>query len=180
MMTSTSDTPPARAACITCSKIACGSTRIGAPYLDLAEARRACAVSGAHYLFGLSLAAVGHAPQRPVLAPGDGGARVPEFGGDTAVTRVLQHADAFAAANLPTDFAAELEVVPLVVNRPAPVGLHVDAVGIENLFEGLLAGLEADVGHADERNPCPAIGAHAAVGVRVAHDGRGLARGPVP
>ena len=59
---------------------------------------------------------------------GDGGAGVPEFRGDAAVAGILQHADALAVADLPADFAAELEVVALVVDGPAPVGLHVDGV----------------------------------------------------
>ena len=44
------------------------SSGIRAPDFDLAEARGAGAVAGAHHLLGLALAAVGHAPQRPMLA----------------------------------------------------------------------------------------------------------------
>src|SRR5271157_1724007 len=177
-MVSTSVTPSARAASHTASNTV--SSAIRAPDPDLAEPRGAGAVARAHHLLGLALAAIRDAPQRPVLRPGNGRTGVPEFRGDAAVAGVLQHADALAAANLPADLAAELEVVPLVVDRPAPVGLHVDAVAhAENLFERLPAGQQAHVGHADERQPRPAIGAHAAVRARLANGARGLARGHV-
>src|SRR5215813_12867918 len=126
MMASISVTPCARAAVTTSSNSA--SFRICASDFDLAEARGAGAVAGAHYLLRLALAAVGNAPEGPMLFPGDGVAGVPEFRGDTAVAGVLQHADTAAVADLPRDFAAELEVVSLVIDRPAPVGLHVDAM----------------------------------------------------
>src|SRR5580658_4276550 len=102
------------------------SAGISGPDLDVVESGWARSVAGADHLFRLSLAAVGHAPQRPMISSGDGRAGVPELGGDTAVGRILQHAHALAVAKLPRDFAAELEVVALVVDGPAPVGLHVD------------------------------------------------------
>src|SRR5882672_7508807 len=171
-MASISVTPSARAASTICSN------SIRAPDLDLAEARRAGSVAGAHHLFGLALAAVGNSPQSPVLATGDGVARIPEFGRDAAVAGVLEHADALAVTDLPADFATELEVVTLVVDGPAFVGLHVDAVRrVEDLVERLVAREQADVGHADEREAAPAIGAHAAVGAHFVDCGGGFARG---
>ena len=96
-------------------------------------------------------------PQRVQCSgPADGRAGVPELGGDAAVAGVLEHADALAVAHLPGDLAAELEVVALVVDGPAPVGLHVDGVvATEDLIERLVAGQQADVGHADQRKPRP-------------------------
>src|SRR3974390_1085271 len=156
------------------------SACIRAPDPDASESRRAGAVAGPHHLFGLPLAAVGNAPQHPVIAVRDGVAGVPEFGADAAVARVLQHADALAVADLPTDLAAELEVVPLVVAGPALVGLHVNGVAdVEHFVERLVSGHQADVGHADERNVRPAIGAHGAVRSRLANLGRGFAGGHV-
>src|SRR5215471_17141155 len=108
-MASMSATPCARAASRTCWKISCISrisSAICAPDFDLAETRRASAVAGTHYLFGLALAAVGHAPESPMLAPGDGDARIPELRGNAAIAGILQHADALAIADLPADFAA--------------------------------------------------------------------------
>src|SRR5271157_1889117 len=94
-------------------------TAISAPDLDLAEARRAGPVTRAHHLLRLSFAAVGHAPKRPVLPPGNRLAGIPELGRDAAVARVLQHADALAVPDLPRDLAAELKVIALVVDGPA-------------------------------------------------------------
>src|SRR5271157_2993524 len=97
-------------------------------HLHFAKACRGCAVAGSHGLHGLALAAVRHAPQRPVLGAADGVAGIPEFCGNAAVARVLQHARLLAGANLPANFGPELEVIAPVVDRPATVGLHVDAV----------------------------------------------------
>src|SRR5579872_7183752 len=127
-MISTSPTPCALAARTTCSPMACASTGISAPDFDPAEARRARPVARAHHLLGLALAAIGDAPQGPMLGPGDGRAGVPALRGNAAVAGILQHADTLAAAHLPADLAAELEVVALVVDRPASVGLHVNGM----------------------------------------------------
>src|ERR1019366_661735 len=154
---------------------------IRAPDLDAAEARWTGAVARAHDLLRLPLAAVGRAPQHPVLGSGDGRAGIPELRGDAAVAGILQHVDALAVADLPADLAAELEVVALVVDRPAPVGLHVDGVidAAEHLVKRLLARPQAHVRHADERHARPAVGAHGAVGARLADGRRGLARSHV-
>src|SRR5215472_11131899 len=159
-MASISLTPCVRAASTTCWN---RSSAISAPDFDLAEPCRRRAVSGAHHLLRLALAAVGHAPQGPVAAVRDGHARVPELGGDAAVAGVLQHAHAPAVVDLPRDFTPELEVVTLVVDRPALIGLHIDAARVEHLVERLLARFQADVGHADQRQPSPSVGAHAAI-----------------
>src|ERR1044071_5936154 len=110
------------------------STCIRAPDFDFAEPRRAGAVSRAHHLLGLSFAAIGHTPKRPVLGSGDGRAGVPKLCRDATVAGVFQHAYAPPVADFPTDLAAELKVVALVVDGPAPVGLHVNAV-IKNLLQ---------------------------------------------
>src|SRR5207247_635809 len=186
-MASTSCTPSERAAFSTCAKISwqawrvSGGSLIGAADLDGAEPRGTGTVTRAHHLFGLSLAAVGRAPESPMLRPGDSGAGVPELRADAAVAGILEHADALAFADLPGDLAAELEIVALVVDRPALVGLHVDGVfaAAENFVQRLRAGLEADVGHADEGNARPAVGAHGSVGADLAYRRRGLARGHV-
>src|ERR1022692_2751059 len=179
-MASTSVTPCARAASTTWPKMASALSAIGAPDFDFAETRGAGAVAGAHHLLGLAFATIGDAPQRPVFASRDGRAGVPELRRDAAVAGVLQHADALAVAHLPGDFAAELEMVALVVDGPTAIGLHVDGVvGAHHFVERLLTGEQAHVGHADERQPRPAVGAHAAVGTRLAHRGGGLARSHV-
>src|SRR5438046_475037 len=147
MMASISVTPSERAASTIRPKSSSSLSGISAPDFDLSEARRAGAVPGPHHLFRLPLAAIRNAPQVPVRAPGDGIASVPELRRNAAIARVLEHADAFAVADLPARLAAELEVVALVVNGPAPVGFHVDAViHIEHFLQRLLARQEAHIG----------------------------------
>src|SRR6266536_3332187 len=87
-------TPRARAASNTWSKMAGASTRIRAPDFDFAEPRGAGAVARAHHLLGLAFATIGHPPEGPVLATGDGLAGIPKLGRDAAVAGIFQHADA--------------------------------------------------------------------------------------
>src|SRR6058998_1316196 len=84
-MASTSPIPSERAAWTTSPKISSQRSRVSsaslirAADLDSAETRGAGSVAGAHHLLGLSFAAVGRAPQRPVLRAGDGGAGIPKL-----------------------------------------------------------------------------------------------------
>src|SRR5579862_609046 len=184
MVASASATPRARAAVTTRSKMAwqrAASIGIRASDLDAAETRGAGPVARAHHLLRLPLAAVGRTPQCPMLGTGDGCARIPEFRGDPAVAGILEHADALAAADLPADLAAELEVVALVVDRPAAVSFHVDPMvgAAEDFVERLPAGSQAHIGHADQRQARPAVGAHSAVRARRTYRRGGFARGHV-
>src|SRR5580658_10073545 len=121
---STSETPNDLAACWiepkNCWHWLCDSisTGIRGSHFNVAEARGAGAVAGADHLLGLPLAAIGNAPQHPMLAIRDGGAGIPKLGGDAAVGGVLQHPNPFAVFDFPADFATELEVVALVVDGP--------------------------------------------------------------
>src|SRR3972149_5924497 len=101
---------------------------IGDSYGDVAEARRGGAVSGAHGLRRLAFAAIGRAPQRPVILVADGVARIPELGGDAAVAGILQHPHLLAILDLPAQLASELKMIPAVVDGPASVGLHENSV----------------------------------------------------
>ena len=116
-------------------------------------------MSGADDLLGLAFAAVGCAPERPLVAGTDGVHRVPEFCRDAGVRRVLQHAGTLAVLDLPTDLAAELKVVALVIDRPTFVRLHVNSVaGIGDELverERLFARKNADVGHTNHRQSIP-------------------------
>src|SRR3989338_3037619 len=167
----------------TTSKIsrARASLSIGDSDKHVAEARLGGPVAGPHGLHGLALAAVGRAPERPVAAVADGVARVPELGGDAAVRGVLDHAGFLAALDLPGDLGAELEVVAAVVDAPAAVGLEIDAVVGVGQQVGELPGSrqQADVGHADERDAVPALGAHGAARAGEAEGRGGLARAQV-
>jgi len=87
-------------------------------------------VASAHRLLWLALAAVGRAPQRPLVAGADGIHGVPEICGDPGIGRILQKTRALAALDLPAGFATELKIVALVVDLPRAVGFHVDtAIG---------------------------------------------------
>ena len=89
-------------------------------------------MSGPHHLLRLALAAVRRSPQRPFIAGANRVHRIPELGGDSGVGWILQHARPLAVLDLPSNLAAELEVVALVVDRPGAVGLHEDAmIGVE-------------------------------------------------
>src|SRR5581483_9254345 len=158
------------------------SVCISAPDLDAAEAAGTGAVACADHLLRLSLAAVRRPPESPMLMSGDGRARVPEFGADAAVAGVLQHATAFAVADLPTDLTAELKVVTLVVDGPALIRFHVDGVvrAAKHFVKGLLARQKTHVGHPDQRNPTPSIGPHRPVRAGLPDQSSGLAGGHVP
>src|SRR6185369_216421 len=104
----------------------------------------ACSMPRTHRLLRLTFATIWSAPERPVFARTDRVHRIPELSRDSRVAWVLQHRPEFSAFDLVAEFAAELEVVALVIDRPRFVGLHINAVvGLRNqLFkaERLLAG----------------------------------------
>src|SRR5262249_36905808 len=118
----------------------------------VAEARRGGAVPGPHRLPGLALAAGRNPPQDPVGGIADGVASVPELDRDALIRRVPQHPSPLAVPDLPADLGAELEVVPVLVDAPAAVHLHEDAVvGVgDQVVELPGAGHERHVHHADE------------------------------
>ena len=98
-----------------------------------------------------------------------------------AVERVLHDARALAALDLPRQLAAELEVQAQVVDRPALVVAHEDAVvgvGDELLERRRPAriGLERHVDHADDRHAIPRLGAQAAARAGQPEPRRRLAR----
>src|SRR5260370_42658592 len=85
---------------------------------DVAKARGGGAVSGAHGLHGLPFPAVGRPPQSPMLTVADGVARIPEFGGNATVARILEHARFLAALDPPADFGGKLKLISPVVDGP--------------------------------------------------------------
>lgn len=91
---------------------------ISCPDLDIAEARWAGSVARTHHLLRLAFAAVRSAPERPLVTRANRIHRIPEFSCDAGVRRIFQHSAALTIFDLPPDFATELEVVPLVINRP--------------------------------------------------------------
>src|SRR5437762_8600241 len=91
---------------------------IRAAHLHIAESCGRRAMAGAHHLLRLAFAAIGRTPQGPSIARGDGVHGVPEIGGDPGVRRILEHAAESAVFDFPSDLAAELKVIALVVNGP--------------------------------------------------------------
>src|SRR5271166_3432766 len=89
-----------------------------APHLNSPKPRRCRTVPGAHHLLWLALTAIRSPPQCPLLARANRIQRIPEFRGDARIRRILHHARALAILDLPSDLAAKLKVVALVVNRP--------------------------------------------------------------
>src|SRR5579863_8077705 len=128
-----------------------GLFREGDADFYVAETGGRCAVTGAHYLLRLSLAAIRRAPQRPVISRADGIAAVPEFRGNSAVAGILDHAALLAAFDFPTDFGRKLEVIALVVDRPGAVCFHqYRVVGVgDQVVVFPCAGIDADIGHPD-------------------------------
>ncbi len=105
----------------------------------------------------------------------DGIAVPPELGGNAGVGGVLEHAAHLAILDLVGDLGAELEVEPLVVDAPAPVQFHIDAVvGVgDQVVELPAARLQVDVGHAHDGDAVPAVGTHGPTrgfGRGIAHD----------
>src|SRR5712691_460306 len=137
-------------------------------------------MASSHDLLRLAFAAIRGAPERPLIVGTDRIERIPELCRDSGIRRILHHADTLAMLDLPTDLAAELKIVAPVVNRPGAVGLHENAVigGSDQLLEGerLLAGQQADVGHANHGQAVPAFGAQRSAGTIFADGMRGLAR----
>src|SRR5579863_49066 len=121
-------------------------------------------MAGSHGLHRLTFAAVRRAPERPIIARADGVATIPEFSGDAAVARILDHAALFAAFDLPAYFGGKLKMVAAVVDGPRAVRFHQDGVvGIgDQVVVFPRAGIDADVGHANHGQAVPAFAPHRA------------------
>src|SRR5260370_42272767 len=131
--------------------------------LYVPEARRRSPVSRAHHLLRLTFATVGRAPQSPLVTRTDSVERVPKFRRNPRVRWILQHADTLAVLDLPTHLADELKIVASIINRPRAVGLHQNPMVSRShqllKSEWLFSGQQADVRHADHRQPVPSLGA---------------------
>src|SRR6266550_6383460 len=112
--------------------------------LHVAEAGGRGAVRDVRVLSRLALAAVRETAEHPLVRSGNGVERGPEDGRLARVGRVAQHPAELAVLDLPGDLRPELEVEPLVVDRPALVRLEVDALvdAGDQLLERAFARLE--------------------------------------
>src|SRR5438046_2331640 len=94
-------------------------------------------------------------------------ARAPEFVSDSGVRRVLEQPPLLAALDLVGDLGRELEVQAAIVDRPAPVGCQIQPViGVLDDLGQAHPGSrqQVDVGHPDQRDAIPSVGAHRADG----------------
>src|SRR5712692_999115 len=153
---------------------------VSRPYLDVPKSCRRRSMPRSHDLLRLSLAAVRRSPQHPLVSRADRVHRIPKLCREPGIRWILQHASALAVLDPPSHFAAEPEVVTLIVNGPRFVGLHVDAiVGRRDELlapQRLLPRQNADIGHADDRQPVPAFRAQSSAGAIRADGMRRLAR----
>ena len=81
-----------------------------------------------HDLARLALAAVGQAPQPPLVGPADGVEAAPEARRDPGVGAVAVEGPELAAADLTAQLGGELELQAAIVDRPRAVGFQVEAV----------------------------------------------------
>src|SRR5437867_1230595 len=147
-------------------------------HLHVPEPGRCGAMRDVRVLAGLTLSAIGQTVHPPGFRTSDAVEGSPEDGRYARVRRVAQHASEPSVLDLPGDLRPELEVQPLVVDRPTLVRLEVHPlvdVGDECL-DRPMPGLEVEVRHAHERHPAPAVCTHRATGPG-ADLRRSLARG---
>src|SRR5580704_8887512 len=156
--------------------------REGHAHANVAEACGRGAVARAHGLHGLPFAAIGRAPERPIIARADGVAAIPEFGSDAAIAGIFEHARFLTVLDLPANFRGELKMIPAIIDGPGAIGLHEDGIiGIgDEVFVSPGAGQQADIGHADDGQAIPTLGAHGAAGFLQANGYGGLAIGKIP
>src|SRR5439155_20059105 len=119
-------------------------------------------VTVSRHLPELAVATVGRALQLQRLAPPGGVARPPALHGDPWLVGVPVEPNELAVLDAPGQFATELEVHPLVVDRPRLVRRHEHAVrGVaDDLLERPLARHEVDVRHPDEGEVLPTVRPH--------------------
>src|SRR5690348_2194127 len=118
-------------------------------------------MADADRLPGLALAAVRGAEHTDGVGVAHSCKAAPELRTDPAVIRILHHGAELAVLDQSRAFAAELELVARIVDRPRRVRLHHDAAldARNELVERRVAGLEIEVRHAVDRRAVPAVGA---------------------
>ena len=80
------------------------------------------------HLARLALAIVGCAIQFISVPSAQAVAGVPKIGGARLISHIAQHFAYFAIFDLPKSLAAKLEIVTLLINRPAPISVDQNAV----------------------------------------------------
>ena len=145
---------------------------------DAAETGRSHSVADVDGLPGFALAAVRGAQQPPLGVAADRVAAAPERRGHARIGALPQHPAQHPILDLPPDLGSEVEVQAPVVDAPALVGAHQDAVGGvgDEFVERALPRLQVDVRHADEGDAVPSGGAHGPAGLLL-EKGAGLSGG---
>src|SRR5437899_2603003 len=135
-----------------------------AAHLNPPKSCRRGSMPRSHPLLRLSLAAIRRAPQRPLVARAKRVQRIPELRRNPRVRRILHHPHALSTFDLPPNLAPELKVVALVVDGPRAIRLHQNPVirRCNQLLQiqRLLPRQQADVRHADHRQPVPSFRPH--------------------
>lgn len=118
-------------------------------------------MADANHLVRFALAAVRRAQHLDGVGIADGAQALPEVRGNGPVVGIFHHAFKFTMLDQLAPFAAELEFVARIVDRPRAIGAHQDAVldTTDHLLQRLIARLDVEVGHAVDRWPVPAAGA---------------------
>src|SRR5581483_3302558 len=145
--------------------------------LHIAKTSRRGAVSRAHNLHRLALTTIGRSPHRPLGRPTDGVARTPELRSNTRIGSVFEETSKLAIFNLIRHLYTELEVEAAIINAPAFINAHIQAiVGISNQVVKLPgARLKAHIGHPNHWQTIPPISPHTAVAAHP-YQGSGVTR----
>src|SRR6478736_2605685 len=114
-------------------------------------------MAGMDDLIGLALAAVLRAMDLEGALVAHRAQAPPERRRYATVVWILYHALFLSVLDELTKFAAELEFVARVIDRPGDIGSHHHAAldGGEHRVERALARLDVDVRHAIDRRPVP-------------------------
>src|SRR3954447_25677907 len=108
----------------------------------------------------LALAAVRRAEHANRIGVADPRKAALELRADAAVVRILHDGTELAVVDQSRAFAAELELVAGIVDRPRRVRLHHDAVldARDELVERRIARVKIEIRHAVDRRAVPAVG----------------------
>src|ERR1700675_3383591 len=145
--------------------------------MNIPKSRWRRTVPRAHRLHRLTLAAIRRSPQGPVLRIANGVAGIPELSSNPAVAWILQHADFLATLNFPADLGGELKLIAPVIDGPRTIGLHQNSVvgALNQVVKIPIARQQTHVGHANNRQTVPTLGAHGARGTLQPNQVRSLA-----
>ena len=135
-----------------------------------------------HRLHRLTFSAIRRAPQSPIIARANRVTAIPKFRSDAAITGMLNHSALFAALNFPADFGGKLEMVAAVVDGTGAICFHVNRIvriRQSDTFIFPFAGMNADVGHANNRQAIPAFRSHRAAAAIQSNARGGFAIGKI-